>query len=204
MRLPDDRMSRGFVDAGEGELRRARFGGGEKKSLSGEGELDWKKARLVGKIGELAVRWSSELLCCGWESGTTLGGVCHESDCVLRSGCLPLSDAAHDAILPSGAVSRQGGNGVRSTRSLGVSLTPVHGCTGEATTAFAAAGVSSGLLRVGIWTGVTASSSFNRISRVVASSLLRRIGVRPERGLPSSCNGSDGKDVDTSMILCVE
>ena len=58
VRLPDDRLSRGLVDAGEGELRRARFAGGDEKplSLSGDGELDWKNARLIGKMGELTVR----------------------------------------------------------------------------------------------------------------------------------------------------
>lgn len=66
VRLPDDRLSRGLVDGGEGELRRARFAGGEEEplSLSGDGELDWKKALLMGKMGELAVRCSSEPL--GW------------------------------------------------------------------------------------------------------------------------------------------
>ena len=58
VRLPDDRSSRGLVDGGEGELRRARFEGGFEKSLSlsGDGELDWKNARLIGKMGELTVR----------------------------------------------------------------------------------------------------------------------------------------------------
>ena len=64
VRLPEDRLSRGLVDGGEGELRRARFvGGDDEKALSGDGELDWKKARLIGRMGELAVQCSSELLC---------------------------------------------------------------------------------------------------------------------------------------------
>lgn len=93
---------------------------------------------------------------------------------------------------------------MRSTRSLGVSLTPVQGCTGEATAALAAAGVSSGLLRVETWAGVVASSSVSKVPRVLASSPLRGLGVWPERGSASCCNGSDGKHVDNSMLSCAE
>lgn len=69
------------VGAEEGICSRGRFvPRGELRV--GEGELDWK-GRL--RHGELDISGSPDDGCVGCESGITLGGVFHESDCVLRS-----------------------------------------------------------------------------------------------------------------------
>ena len=115
-----------------------------------------------------------------------------------------MDDAAQDAMLASGAVLGRGGKGVRSTRSLGVSFTPVQGCTGDGTAALAAAGVSRFLLRVETWAGVIVSRSLSKISRVFANSPLREIGFWSEARSPASSNGSDRIVVDSPMLSRVE
>ncbi len=96
--------------------KRCLFALGDASALVGEGELESNGRFRYGELdtsGLLRV----DVAGVGCEFGITLGGVCHESDCVRRNGWgLAECEAA------VGAVRGRGRAGVRSTRRCGVSF----------------------------------------------------------------------------------
>lgn len=93
---------------------------GESSGLVGEGELESNGRFRYGELDTSGLR-GVDVAGVGCESGITLGGVCHESDCVRRNGW-----TLFDGVAFVGAVRGRGRAGVRSMRRWGVSFTLVH------------------------------------------------------------------------------